>query len=72
MKVQYLNSFLFDTATYIISDENGQSAQLIVNYKDGKYQIETKGNVNAQALDEISTIASDLLKRKSGKNIAER
>ena len=72
MKVQYLHSFFFETATHIISDEYGQSAQLMVNYKEGEYQIETKGKVSAQALDEIATIASDLLKRKRGKNIAER
>lgn len=71
MKVQHLNSFLFDSATYTISDQNGQSTQLKVNYRDGKFSIKDKDGLDKEALSEIKSIAQDLLQRKSGINIAE-
>ena len=72
MKVQHLNSFLFDSATYTISDQHGHDVQLKVNYKDRQYKIENAGEFDKTALAEITSIASDLLQRKSGVNIAEQ
>lgn len=72
MKVQHLNSFLFDSATYSINDQHGHSVQLKVNYKDRQYNIENAEEFDKTALAEIISIALDLLHRKSGVNIAEQ
>lgn len=75
MKVfKHVKSFIFNKASYELSDGNGNEALVKIDYKNKEFEINTNGLVNgekAQLKREAVGIAKDLLKRKSGVNFAE-
>lgn len=73
MKVQYIDSFVFDSANYAISNGKGVVVTLKIDYKNNKYSIEKSNNIKDKNFQkEIEKIAMDLLKRKHAVNFAEK
>lgn len=72
MRTKLLKEFIFDNATYNIKDVDGNPIVLFMNYKEGTYQILPTTKISKSVAKEIATIATDLISRKSGKNIAEK
>ena len=70
-ELKNIKTFLFNKAEYRIADGYGHEALLCVDYAGNEYQV-IGDDLDQVALDEISKFACDLLKRKHGRNFAER
>jgi hypothetical protein len=70
---KFINTFYFNTAQYDLKDKWGNRISLEVDYKNNRYTAKKKEvkNGNYKKMEEeAGIIAKDLLKRKSGKNLA--
>ena len=73
--LNYTKSFIFDKAQYVLRDGNGNSILLKVDFKNNKFGYKTKkknGGGYGVLKKEAEGIAKELLKRKHGKNFADR
>ncbi len=67
-----INKFLFQLARYKIGGTNGASVILTVNYQDNLFKItRTSGAPNERFLNEVKSLARDLLRRKHNVNFAQ-
>lgn len=70
-KLNKIKTFVFDTAQYRIGDSRGAVGMLVVNYFENTFKI-VGNELESGAKKEISAFAKDLLKRKHGKNFADK
>ena len=69
---KYIKSFLFDKASYNLSDGKKDYITLDINYKENTYNAISKGeSENRKFRSEIEEIAKDMLARKHGVNFAK-
>lgn len=72
MQTKHINQFTFNQASYAIVGNNNEQLTLEVDYANNHYHIQgTKSLQNFDLVQEAQTIATDLLKRKHNKNMAE-
>lgn len=73
MKVTYIDTFLFEKATYRIATGKDVEVLLHIFYAANTFQIERlRGEVQIQMAKELQSIARDLLQRKHQVNFAEK
>ncbi len=69
--IRYIKQFVFDDASYYVSDGLGSEVLLKINYKDNTYVIENKGGrMRGVFKREVGEVAIGLLQRKHGVNRA--
>ena len=68
---KYITSFIFDKAQYYVTDENGNTILLKINYKEKSFTLKKTKQLSKRFTKEIQEVAKGLLNKKHGVNRVE-
>ncbi len=67
-----IKGFYFQNAKYLVTDEEGDSLFMVMNYKDNSFKLETISGENVELKNETESVALKLLAKKHGVNFVSR
>lgn len=73
MIVKHIDKFMFNNASYRVTDNQGGEVLLKIDYVGNNFEIECiNSKISKTSLIEVESIARDLLERKHQVNFAEK